>query len=473
MWTAASSERPGAFAVSGPDATALFEHGVRLMLTGDTAAAQDCFQQAADAAPDLAEAHANLGYLQDLRGAREAAEASYRRALALQPHSVETLLNLGGLLAQRKHLGEAEACYRQALELQPDQPQVWSNLGALYANLHRDVEAEACCRRAIALAPERPKATFNLSYLLLRQGRYEEGWACFEARDWYAALARHLQCPRWQGEPLAGKSVLLGYEAGHGDMIQFCRYAAELKARGAAHVTLLCHPALKRLFASLAAVDSVIAFDEHVPHTGWDVWTPLMSCPFYCQTRVDSLPATLPYLHAQAALVDQWRAALPVSGLRVGLAWRGNPKFDNDGDRSLPDLSVLAPLWQVPGVSFVSLQKGAGEDQARHPPAGQPFLDLGSQAQDFADVAAMVANLDLVISVDTAVAHLAGALGKRCWLMLPAYQTDWRWLDARSDSVWYPDVMRLFRQRVMGDWAPVVEQIKAELAALGQAQGER
>ena len=450
--------------VSAVDAEALFYEGVRLMTAGDAQAAEDCLREAAAAAPDLAEAHVNLGYLQDQRGARGEAEASYRRALALNPTGVETWLNLGALLATQKRLDEAEAAYRQALALQPDNAQVWSNLGALFACLHRDQEAEACCRQAIALAPERPKARFNLSYLLLRQGRYEEGWACFEARDWYAALERHLQCPRWRGEPLAGKSVLLGYEAGHGDMIQFCRYAAELKLRGAARITLLCHPALKRLFASLRAVDTVMAFDENVPATGWDYWTPLMSSPYYCQTRLDSVPAAIPYLHAQPDLVARWKTELPTDGLRVGLAWKGNPKFDNDGDRSLADLSVLAPLWQVPGARFISLQKGAGEDQARDQPQGQPLMDLGSQAQDFADVAAMIASLDLVISVDTAVAHLAGALGVPCWLLLPVYQTDWRWLDGRSNSVWYPKGMRLFRQQTMGDWGQVVEQLKTELA---------
>jgi Flp pilus assembly protein TadD len=452
--------------VSAVDAEALFHEGVRLMTAGAAQAAEDCFRQATAAAPDLAEAHVNLAYLQDQRGARGEAEASYRRALVLNPAVVEAWLNLGGLLAMQKRLDEAEAAYRKALALQPDNAQVWSNLGALYACVQRDQEAETCCRQAIALAPQRAKARFNLSYLLLRQGRYEEGWACFEARDWYAALERHLQCPRWRGQPLAGKSVLLGYEAGHGDMIQFCRYAVELKGHGAASVTLLCHPALKRLFASLRAVDRVMAFDEHVPATGWDCWTPLMSCPYYCQTRLDSVPATIPYLHAQPDLVARWETDLPTDGLRVGLAWKGNPKFDNDGDRSLADLSVLAPLWQVPGIRFISLQKGAGEDQARNPPQGQPLMDLGAQAQDFADVAAMLVSLDLVVSVDTAVAHLAGAMGVPCWLLLPAYQTDWRWLDERSDSVWYPKGMRLFRQQTMGAWGPVVEQLKTGLAQL-------
>jgi Flp pilus assembly protein TadD len=461
-----SSPRPAGSPASAED---WFHHGVQLLGAGEVAAAEVAFAQAAALDGQLAEAHANLGYLLDLRGARTEAEASYRRALALQPDGVETLLNLGGLLMQGKQLDEAETLYRRALTLQPDNAQVCSNLGALYACVHRDAEAEACCRRAIALAPDRPKARFNLSYLLLRQGRYEEGWACFEARDWYAALQRQLQLPRWQGEPLAGKSILLGYEAGHGDMIQFCRYAQVLKAMGAARITLLCHPALKRLLAGMAALDEVRAFDEPQAVDGhWDLWTPLMSCPHHCQTRLDTLPAAIPYLSAPAAQAQRWVREMPRqgAGLRVGLAWKGNPKFDNDADRSLADLTVLAPLWQVPGVCFVSLQKGAGEDQARRPPVGQPLLEMGSQAQDFADMAGMLMNLDLVISVDTAVAHLAGALGVRCWLLLPAYQTDWRWLDGRADSPWYPGVMRLFRQRDMGDWVPVVDQVATELAAL-------
>ncbi len=212
-------------------------------------------------------------------------------------------------------------------------------------------------------------ARFNLSYLLLRQGRFEEGWFCLEYRDWRSGLANHLQCPLWQGEPLAGKSILIGYEAGHGDMIQFCRYAAVLKAQGAASVTLVCHPALKVLFTSAAGVDDVIALDEPIPASGWDYWTPLLSIPHHCKTRLDSIPANIPYLHAPAELIEKWAALLPQAGLRVGLVWKGNPLFENDADRSLPSLDVLAPLGAVANVNFVSLQKGAGEEEALHPPA--------------------------------------------------------------------------------------------------------
>jgi len=449
-------------------AETLFFEGNRLMATGDGDRAEACFRAALQLAPDLAEVHANLGYLLDERGAGAEAEACYERAITFNPNLSQVHLNFGSLLASHKRLVEAEAAYTRAILLEPGSPAGWSNLGGLYAGMKRDAEAELCCRQAMALDAHYAKARFNLGYVLLRQGRFEEGWLCLEARDWYAALQSHLDCPRWQGESLQGKSLLIGFEAGHGDMIQFGRYAAVLKRQGATRITFLSHPALKTLFATLDGVDQVIAFDEQVPSTGWDCWTPLMSIPLYCQTRLDNIPADIPYLQASAGRMGRWRAQLPMEGLRVGLVWKGNPKFENDADRSLPDLAVLLPLGQVAGVHFISLQKGAGEDQALCPPDGLPLVHWGSQIEDFSDTAAMVANLDLVICVDTAIAHLAGALGKPCWVLLPDYKTDWRWLDVRTDSPWYPGVMRLFRQSGLGNWAPVVAEVKVALEAFVQ-----
>lgn len=454
-------------------AESFFFEGVACM-ESDPAWAQTCFRRALDCAPDLMQAHANLGLLLEAQGAWDEATASYRRAIALDPDQPEPHVNLGGLLARRKQFGEAEIACRQALRLNPESPGGWSNLGALYAALRLDAEAQRCYRHALALNPAHAKARFNLACLLLRQGQLEEGWQALEARDWYGALARRLPMPRWQGESLVGKSVLIGFEAGHGDMIHMVRYAAVLKARGAARITLLCHPALKRLFAALEAVDQVLGFDEPLPsdsgnpNAQWDVWTPPFSMPHHCQTRLDTIPAQLPYLHAPALECAQWAQTLPANGLRVGLVWRGSPQFENDADRSLPGLDVLAPLGTVPGVCWVSLQKGAGEDEALRPPANMPLLPLGAQARDFADMAALVSCLDLVISVDTAVAHLAGALGKPVWLLLPHYMTDWRWLEDRSDSPWYPGVMRLYRQTAgaseVGSWTAVIDTVCGDLA---------
>ena len=436
------------------------------MESGDVTEAEASFREAIQIAPDFAEAHANLGLLLDRQGVTDAAEICYRRSIELDPAISETHLNLGAFLANRKRFNEAEAAYRQAIALSPDSPAGWSNLGVLYACMKREVEAEQCYRTAMSRDESYATARFNMSYLLLRQGRFEEGWRCLEGRNSFAALDTHFSCPRWRGEVLADKSILIGYEAGHGDMIQFCRYAGVLKAQGTASITMICHPALKTLFAELEGVDILISFDEQIPATGWDFWTHLLSIPYYCKTRINSIPAKIPYLRAQASRIEKWAAQLPQDGLRVGLVWKGNPKFENDADRSLPSLDMLASLWTVAGVHFISLQKGAGESEAAQPPGGLPLINLGSQLADFADTAAVIANLDLVICVDTAIAHLAGALGKPCWVLLPDYKTDWRWLTDRTDSPWYPGIMRLFRQPAMGDWDAVIAEVVAALEQL-------
>lgn len=463
---------PGAEAPGAPEA--LFFEANRHLADGHASLAERCLREALRVQPDFAEAHANLGLVLDQSGRKGEAEVHYRYSLASLPEQGQVHLNLAVMLAGQKRFDEAEAAYRTALRLMPESAVAWSNLAVLQACRKQEAEAEGSYRKAIALDADYRLARFNFSYLLLRQGRFEEGWRCLEARTWYAPLQERLACPRWRGESLHGKLLLIGFEAGHGDMIQFCRYAEVLKARGAARISLLCHPALKTLFATLGGVDSVIGFDEALPVSAWDFWTPPLSIPFLCQTRLDSIPASLPYLRATRRRSEFWSARLgsdcAPAELRVGLCWKGNPAFENDDQRSLPALDVLAPLGAIAGVRFVSLQKGAGEAQAARPPAGLALLNLGPQLADFADTAALIENLDLVISVDSAVAHLAGALGKSCWLLLPDYKTDWRWLTQRSDSPWYPGVMRLFRQPRMDDWAPVVAELARALQDLANSR---
>jgi hypothetical protein len=444
------------------DYRAQFFEGNRLLAAGDYFGAAAAFRRALAFEPNCAAARANLGLALERDGKTNDADNCYRRAIALDWRQAQTHINRGALLARAKRFDEAEAAYLRANLLAPDSPVPWSNLGVLYACMHRDLDAEQCYLLALRNDPGYGPARFNLSYIQLRQGRFAEGWQSLEARDWYAPLARQIGSPRWRGEALAGKSVLIGYEAGHGDMIQFGRYAAVLKARGATRVGILCHPALKTLFGTLDGIDEVTAFDETLSGETWDCWTPPLSIPYYCETRLESIPATVPYLHATPERIAKWEPRMPRAGLRVGLAWKGSPQFENDADRSLPSLDLLAPLGSVSGASFVSLQKGAGEAEAARPPTGLELVDLGSKVADFADTAAIIAGLDLVIAVDTAVAHLAGALGKPCWVMLPYYKTDWRWLKDRDDSPWYPR-MRLFRQSAMGDWNSVVAEIKAAL----------
>lgn len=448
----------------------LFHTGVRLMNDGDAAGAEHAFRAAIAVDPDISAAHINLGLLLAQRAAWVDAEQHYRIALALAPDQLHGYLHYGVMLAAQHRFEQAEQAYRHALAIDPTAPAVLSNLGVLLACTARETEAEACYRAALAAAPDYRNASFNLAYLLLRQGRYDEGWAAFEARDWYARLARHFDFPRWHGEPLAGKTLIIGFEAGHGDMIQFCRYAAQVKAQGAAHVAIVCHPGLKRLFTRVQGVDAVFGFDDDVPRTGYDFWTPPLSFPLIFGTRVDTIPAALPYLHADPAKVVTLAPLTRTAErtLRVGLAWQGNPRFENDSERSLASLDVLAPLGDVPGVRFFSLQKGAGGLRVDQPP---PFAltDLAPHIDNFDDTAALITQLDLVIAVDTAVAHLAGALGKPVWVLLPAFKTDWRWLTERTDSPWYPHVMRLFRQHAAGDWLDVVAALTAALHEMAAA----
>ncbi|MRW83383.1 tetratricopeptide repeat protein [Pseudoduganella sp. FT26W] len=433
-----------------------------LLAAGDYAGAEECYLQALALQPLHVAARANLGYLKEQQGAVAEAEFHYRQAIALMPDHPQLHQNLGALLFKEKRLAESEAAMRAAAELAPDSPTAWSQLGALLVCTHREPEGEACYRQALALEPGHARAQFNLSYLLLRQARFEEGWYMLDARWQFDHFPLSFDCPFWEGEPLNGKSIVLGLEAGHGDMIHFCRYAPMLKARGAQRVAVVCHPALRRLFATLPGVDHVHALGEALPG-GWDYWTRPMHLPGLFGTEMATIPADVPYLRADPALVQQWRGELPQQGLRVGLAWRGNANFENDADRSLPSLMSLAPLAAVADAHFVSLQKGAGEAEALTPPAGMFVHPIAARLGDFADTAAVIANLDLVISVDTAVAHLAGALGKPCWLLLPDYRCDWRWMAERGDTPWYPS-MRLFRQPRGGGWTPVIAEVAAALA---------
>lgn len=448
----------------------LFDAGNQLMSAGDLPGAEDTFRQLLQTDPDCAEAHLNLALLLERRGAvPDEIELHYLDALTLKPWIAETYLNYGAFLHNQKRLTEAEQIYRHALVHSPQSAQAWSNLGALYAGLRHEAQAEQCCRVALNIDASHASAHLNLAYVLLRQGRWEEGWQHFEARNWRRDWAEHFPFPLWQGEPLQGKRLIVIADGGYGDIIQCCRYFAQLKNLGAARTGLICQPALAPLLSQVAGLDEVLTTESKSPADAWDYWIPALSLPRCCGTRPDNIPALLPYLRADPERMERWSQRLSDSqGLRVGLVWRGNPNFENDDQRSLPHLDLLAPLGQVPGVSFISLQKGRGEDEALAPPVGLSLLPLGSEVQDFADTAALITQLDLVITVDTAVAHLAGALGKPCWVLLPEYKTDWRWLTEREDTDWYPGVMRLFKQPTMGDWDSVIDRVRDELERFAQ-----
>ena len=375
-----------------------------------------------------------------------------------------------------KNWAEAEAAYARAIALKPDFADAHSNLGALLLQVNRMDEAAASFRRALQIQPDLPEAHLNLGVLMLGRGRFEEGWEHYEHRHSpllkNAVIAQEkLPCREWKGEPLEGKSFLIWPEQGFGDTIQFARYARQVKALGARHITLVCHQPLKSLLETMKDVDVVISDLREVGT--YDYGSYVLSLPLRFGANASNIPGELPYLFADPARALQWKPRLPVAGRRVGLVWKGAKGHRNDEARSLPSLASLAPLWATPDTAFVSLQKGQGEDEALAPPEGQPITALGRELQDFADTAAIISQLDLVICVDTSIAHLAGAMGKHTWVLLPQTGTDWRWLTNRNDSPWYPGVMRLVRQSTAGDWNAVVEAVALALkSAVGAQAGE-
>lgn len=425
--------------------------------------------------PDHANTLRNLGLLLSESGDSEEALECLRRAAASAPNNAEIFSNLGVLLEADSQLETAMVCLRRALELAPHTAVTHCDLGVLYAELGKVAEAEACFLHAEKLDPAYVRAQFCRAHLLLASGRYAEGWRLHEQRFLRAEkagkpLLEKLPIPQWRGggESLQGKQVLLHQEQGFGDEIQFARYYPELKRLGATHVALVCKPALAPLLEGIEGVDEVVGTEQRDCIVGRpDYWTSAMSLPHFC--NLPAPRAALPYLSVPPQARQRWQrwrsecaAATGANArLKVGLLWQGNTMHSNDKHRSLANIEVLAPLWQVPGVSFYSLQREFVETSL---PLQQPGVDIG----DFADAAAVIDALDLLISVDSAYAHLAGALAKPVWVLLPARNTDWRWLYGRDDTPWYPGVMRLFRQRQRQRWDEVVAEMSRAFAALAK-----
>jgi Flp pilus assembly protein TadD len=448
-------------------AEALCNLGAVLREMGQLEAAATYCRQAVSQAPGLAKAHNTLGVVMQDQGETEAAIAAFRRAIALAPRDPDAYVNLGDALAAQGQHDQAVFLSRQAAELVPNSADAWNNLGTALFAARELAEAVACFRRAIALRPERAEGHFHLGMALLAAGEMAEGWKEYEWR-WrtplmFAGRRRFVQ-PAWDGS--GGGRLLIHAEQGLGDTLQFCRFAPLAAARGA-KVILEVQAPLARLLRSLHGIDAVIARGETLP--AFDVQAHMMSLPAIFGTVLETIPAATPYLFPDPADIKTMGVRLgeeQKTGLRVGLAWAGNsyatvPEMAAVDRRRSLAAAHLAPLLGVPGIHFVSLQK------AGKAPAAFGLTDLMDDMRDFADTAALVENLDLVISVDTSVAHLAGALGKPVWL-LNRHDAEWRWLDGRTDSPWYPG-MRIFRQAAPGDWEGVIAEVAA---ALGEGTGE-
>jgi tetratricopeptide (TPR) repeat protein len=431
------------------------------------AEAADTFVKALDLDPTSADAHANLSVAQRRLGQLDAALGSADRALELRPDRPEALTARGLALAALGRFEAALESHEQALSLRPGYLQALNNAGVALDALERTDEALERFDAALAIDPGFAEAAFNSGLALLRAGRFGEGWRRHEAR-WRRKGEPGPTYPDatlWLGEggdrALKGQTILLHAEQGLGDTLQFCRYAPAVKALGA-RVILEAQPSLKALLAGLTGVDEVVGVGEPVPP--FDRHTPLLSLPLALGSPFD-IPAA-PYLVPDPALQAVWRARLPpLDGPRIGLVWAGSPAHGNDRNRSLP-AEALAPLIaaaQRAGAQTISLQKDVRESDLAWLDETQTLLRVEDQLAHFADTAALIATCDLVIGVDTAVAHLAGALGRPLWLLLPK-PCDWRWMYGREDTPWYPSA-RLVRQAAPGDWGEALDRTAQALAA--------
>lgn len=440
--------------------SALFDKGRREEAIG-------AFEKALSIKPDNAQALFNLGNALREEGRFEEAVARYQQALALTPEHAEIHNNLGNVLALRgqEWMEDALASFNRAIELKPGFAEAHTNLGNALISLGRPDEAKQCFERALTLKADCADTHLMLGMVHLLQGQYGAGWEEYEWRwknEKLQAASRQLGKPRWDGGDLGGRTLLIHAEQGLGDTFQFSRYIA-MAVRCGGNVIFECQSSLRSLVQRSITGHTCIAKGEPLPP--FDVHCPLLSLPRIFETTLENVPRDVPYLHADQANAKQWRDRLAAAtdALKVGLVWAGNKDHKNDHNRSIA-LSKLAPLGELPGVAFFSLQKGEPAKQAQSAPAELHLIDWTDELETFDQTAGLIENLDLVISVDTAVAHLTGALGKRAWTLLP-HSPDWRWMIAREDSPWYP-TMRLFRQPGVGEWDRVIQRIADELALL-------
>jgi tetratricopeptide (TPR) repeat protein len=447
-----------------PDfAEALSNRGLALHDFGRLDDALASFEAALRNRPGFAQALYNRGNSLKSLSRFNDAIASYDAALRIRPDYVEALSNRGLALHELGRFDDAIASYDAALRIRPDFAEALSNRGVAFQDLGQLDEAIASYDAALRARPDYAEALSNLAFPHLLRGNFKEGFEKYERR-WHGRnkdlKARGFAQPQWQGEDLAGRTILLHSEQGLGDAIQFCRYAPLVAARRG-RVILEVPRALSRLLSSLEGVDRFVTAGEPLP--AFDLHCPLMSLPRAVGTTMDTIPGQIPYLEAEPDLRAYWRGRLPNEGFRIGIAWQGNPGHKNDRNRSMP-LRQFAPLAAIRGVRLVSLQKIHGLEQLSDLPDGMCVHSLGVDYDDgeFNDTAALIMALDLIVTVDSSVAHLAGALGRPTWIALPLVP-DWRWMLDRDDSPWYPSV-KLFRQSKRGDWDDVFARMAAELS---------
>ncbi len=407
---------------------AYYNLGCALEMQGKIAEAVACYQQATALKPDFVEVYNNLGTIFAKQGQIKQAIACYQQCVKLNPNSAMAYYNLGCVLEQEDNLEEASSCYQQALVVEPNYAEAYNNLGNILEKQDKLEEANFCYQQAISLKPNYAEAHVNWGLILLGRGDFERGFAEYEWRWQMEKFSpRSFSQPLWAGEELRGKTILLHAEQGFGDAIQFIRYAPLVQARGGI-VVVECHQPLVRLLKTISSIDRVIARESStLPE--FDVHAPLMSLPYILGTTLETVPDRVPYLNYDPS--PRLRLE-PSSLMKVGIVWAGNPDFPKNRQRSCT-LNHFLGILDTVGFAFYSLQKGPQVVELTQLSEKVQIQDLSNQLDDFADTAAVVAQLNLIITVDTAVAHLAGALGKPVWLLLP-FSPDWRWMLEREDS---------------------------------------
>lgn len=422
-----------------------------------------CYQNSLAIEPNSAAVLNNLGNALQRQGKFAQAIAQYQQSLTLDLNDALTYNNLGSLFNAQGKLEEALACFQKGLYLEPNNIEAYTNLAAFYQEQRQYKKALQCCDRAIEIAPNYADSHWTRAIILLRLGDYKRGFIEYEWR-WKRKEnpPRILPKPIWDGSNIAGKTILLQAEQGMGDMIQFIRYLPELLKLGC-EVIFECHPLLVRLMKNIDGVKKVVAIGDTLPE--FDVYIPLLSLPLVLGTTIETIPAKIPYLTPLESV--KVKLETPASNsLKVGLVWAGNPRHLDDRKRS-SSLKDFLPILNIPNIDFYSLQK---EPKSAEIDEFSPLniVNLSSKIKDFADTASVISQLDLVITVDTAVAHLTGALGKPVWVLL-CYNADWRWMTEREDSPWYL-TMRLFRQNRRGDWQEVMARVSEALQQLLKAK---
>ena len=428
-------------------------------------AAIEALQTAVAQKPDFPQAYNNLGLAQYDAGRFEDALACYDKALTSKPDYADAYLNMGNALRELGRPDAAAVSFQKAIVLDRDLFEAHNNLGNVLMEQDQLEAAAASYATAIGLKPDNPGAHKNLGIISLLQGDFETGWPEYSWRrleDDPVFKVRNYKPPFWDGEDLTGKTIFVYPEQGLGDIIQFVRYLPMLRQRGGRVAFDIPLP-MARLMWDLDGIDVSLKDGDTLPP--FDYHIPLLELPKLLGTTLDTIPAAKAYLHADKNLVEAWGERLgPKEEFRIGLVWGGNLDHLNERNRSI-EPELFLPLVETPGVSALSLLVGRDGEAGRV--FGDVVTDLAPDLGDFADTAAAITNMDLVISVDTAVAHLAGALGTMVWTLLP-FNSDWRWMLGRDDSPWYPS-MRLFRQEKREDWEGVIERVAAELADLAKA----